>query len=158
MDAEADVEVRVRAVNVNWGRSAALLKACRPLREYAWLVAKVRELRAADPGADLGLVIDRAIASMPDEFEIKPFLTAHQAEVRGMLLTEYDEAKATELFREDGRREGMREGMREGLREGTLGTLYALVRRGLIAASDAAEQAGMTVPEFEQAVSELTTA
>ena len=135
---------------MNWGRSAALLKACKPLSEYSWLVAKVRELRAADQGADLELIIDRAIAEMSDEFEIKPFLTAHQAEVRGMLLTEYDEAKAMELFREDGRREGRR--------EGALSAVYALVRRGLIAASDAAEQVGMTVPEFEQAVSELTTA
>lgn len=42
---------------------------------------------------------------MPDNFLIKPFLEAHRAEVRGMLLTEYDEAEAMELFKADGRRE-----------------------------------------------------
>ncbi|MBO7675049.1 MAG: Rpn family recombination-promoting nuclease/putative transposase [Atopobiaceae bacterium] len=163
--AEADVEVRVRAVNVNRGRSPALLAACAPLREYSWLVAEVREGVARDPGAELGTIIDRAIEAMPNDFEIKPFLTAHKAEVRGMLLTEYDEAKAMELFREDGRREGMREGMRmgrlegmrEGMREGAIATLRALVEGGLIAVSDAAAQAGMTVDEFERAASELTT-
>ena len=36
---------------------------------------------------------------------IKPFLEAHRAEVKGMLLTEYNEAETMELFKEDGRRE-----------------------------------------------------
>ena len=67
-----------------------------------------------------------------------------------MLLTEYDEAKAMELFREDGRREGRQEGV--------IATLRALVEGGLIAVSDAAKQAGMSVSEFEKAASELTVA
>ena len=39
---------------------------------------------------------------MPDDFFIKPFLMAHRAEVKGMLLTEYNEAETMELFREEG--------------------------------------------------------
>ena len=35
-----------------------------------------------------------------------------------MLLTEYNEARQMELFREEGREEGLKEGHREGLREG----------------------------------------
>lgn len=147
--AKSDVDVRVRAINVNRGHSGELLAACAPLNEYAWLVAEVRARRAAEPDADLGHIIDRAIASMPEDFEIRPFLAANQAEVRGMLLTEYDEARTMELFREDGRREGRR--------EGRLGTLRSLVEGGLLSVSDAAGQAGMTVPEFERAVSGLTT-
>lgn|GEM_PF-998673 len=148
--AKADVEVCVRAINVNRERNQSLLAACGPLREYAWLVAEVRERGAENPEVELGVIIDRVIVSMPDDFEIKPFLTAHQAEVRGMLLTEYDEAKAMELFREDGRREGRQEGV--------IATLRALVEGGLIAVSDAAKQAGMSVSEFEKAASELTVA
>lgn len=30
--------------------------------------------------------IDRAITAMPDDFVIKPFLEAHSAEVKGMLM------------------------------------------------------------------------
>lgn len=143
---DADVEVRVRAININRGHSRKLLDTCGPLSEYAWLVAEVRERHAADPDAELGIVIDRTIATMPRDFEIRPFLTAHQAEVRGMLLTEYDEARAMELFREDGRREG------------ALEALGSLVKSGLISVADAAAQAGMTVPEFERAASELAAA
>ena len=42
---------------------------------------------------------------MPDDFLIKPFLEIHRAEVKGMLLAEYNEAETMELFKEDGRRE-----------------------------------------------------
>ena len=40
------------------------------------------------------------------DFIIKVTLERHRAEVKGMLLTEYNEAQAMELFREEGRAEG----------------------------------------------------
>ena len=39
-----------------------------------------------------------------NDFVIKPFLVAHRAEVKGMLLTEYNEAEAMEKFEQDGDR------------------------------------------------------
>ena len=120
--AVSDIEVRVRMMNVNEGRSPGLLAACAPLGEYAWLVARIREAVVA--GADIGEAVDRAITAMPTGFEIKGFLEEHRAEVVGMLLTEYDEVQAMELFREEGRDEGRKEGRAEGVLE----TLAALVR------------------------------
>ena len=43
---------------------------------------------------------------MPEDFEIKEFLMGHLSEVRNMCLTEYDEAKTMQLFKEEGREEG----------------------------------------------------
>ena len=43
---------------------------------------------------------------------IKPFLEAHRAEVKGMLLAEYNEAETMELFKEDGRKEKEMEDIR----------------------------------------------
>ena len=43
---------------------------------------------------------------MPDNSVIKPFLEAHKAEVKGMLMEEYNEAEVQELFKEEGRAEG----------------------------------------------------
>ncbi len=40
---EADIEARVRMVNINYGKSKSLLSSCRPLEEYAWLVSQIRE-------------------------------------------------------------------------------------------------------------------
>ena len=82
--------------------------------------------------------IDKAISSMPDDYVIKPFLEAHRAEVKGMLLTEYNEAEQMELFKEDGRREGIIE------------TLIALVKDGILSIKDAAKRAGITETAFEQ--------
>ncbi len=61
--------------------------------------------------------VDETLEAMPDDFVIKPFLMAHKAEVRDMLLTEYNEAEAMELFRKEGYDEGYNEGYAEGLAE-----------------------------------------
>ena len=97
--ADFDIEVKVRMLNVNYGRNRKLLEACKPLSEYAWIVQEVRKNKTRE---DLDSAIDRAIADMPDDFFIKPFLMAHRAEVKGMLLTEYNEAETMELFKEEG--------------------------------------------------------
>ena len=47
-----------------------------------------------------------AVEEMPNESLLKPFLDAHKAEVKGMLLTEYNEAEAMRLFELDGERRG----------------------------------------------------
>lgn len=42
-DAEPDIKVRVRMVNINYGHNQELMEACEPLGEYAWLVGQIRE-------------------------------------------------------------------------------------------------------------------
>ena len=115
--AESDIEVRVRMLNVNFGRNQELLNACKPLREYAWLVEEVRKNNTSHDETGMSSAVDKAINEMPNDFVIKPFLEAHRAEVKGMLLTEYNEAEQMELFKEDGRREGLAEGQEKTLVE-----------------------------------------
>ena len=78
---------------------------------------------------------------MPADFEILPYLLAHKAEVRDMLLTEYNEAEAMELFREEGRAEG-----RE---EATAGYLASLMRTLGLTARQAMDALG--IPEADRA-------
>ena len=85
-------------------------------------------------------IIDKAISDIPDDFAIKPYLLAHRAEVKGMLLTEYDEAATMELFREEGREEGRREGF--------LQALIRMVKGKKISVEEAAQEADMTPDEF----------
>ena len=128
-----DIEVKVRMLNVNYGRNRKLLEECKPLGEYAWIVQEVRKNKTRE---ELGSTIDRAITDMPDDFVIKPFLMAHRAEVKGMLLTEYKEAETMELFKEEGRAEGI------------LKTLAGLIRKGILTLKDAALEANMTEAEL----------
>ena len=51
---------------------------------------------------------------------IRPFLLEHRAEVKDMLLTEYNEAEAMKLFFLDGERKGRKEGRKEGRNEGDI--------------------------------------
>jgi hypothetical protein len=106
-------------LNVNLGKSETLMDDCKPLAEYAWIVDAIRKNEHAlkgkvDEGVLLETAIDKAIDAIPDDFIIKGILETHRAEVKGMLLTEYNEAQAMELFREEGRAEGRAEGRTEG--------------------------------------------
>ena len=140
---DPDIEVRVRMININAGRSPKIMQACKPLSEYAWLIERIREKEGEIENA-----IDKAISEMPEDFVIQPFLIAHRAEVRGMLLTEYNEVKTMELFKEEGREEGLKEGRKEGILE----ILIKMVRRGRISKEEAANEAQMKTSEFEAAM------
>lgn len=100
---EADVEVRVRMININYGHNKELLGACKPLQEYSWFIEKVRDYYEDYTLEDS---VEMAIREMPDDFLIKQFIVINKAEVCKMLLTEYDEAEAQELFKNEGRDEG----------------------------------------------------
>ncbi len=100
---EADIEVRVRMININYGHNASLMKVCKPLEEYAWFIDEIRNNQ--DSGLDIASSTDLAIKTMPNDYVIKDFLVKHKAEVDGMLRTEYDEDYFRSLFMEDGRAE-----------------------------------------------------
>ncbi|SFL58133.1 hypothetical protein SAMN05216390_1581, partial [Lachnospiraceae bacterium KH1T2] len=109
------IEVKVRMINVNYGKNRELLEKCKPLSEYAWLVDRIRSIKSEQKlESTLESAIDRAITEMPENFVLRPFLIAHRSEVKGMLLTEYNEVETMQLFKEDGRREGRLEGRQEG--------------------------------------------
>ena len=111
----ADIEVRVRMLNINYGKNRELLKACKPLEEYAWLIQKIREYGEK---LEIEEAVDQAIDEMPEKFEIRSYLIGHKAEVKQMCITEYNEAETMQMFEEQGRREGIKEGRREGRKEG----------------------------------------
>lgn len=133
----SDITVRVRMLNINYGQNKALLDACRPLAEYAWLIDQIRS-HARDMSIDNA--VDHAISSMPVSSVLRPFLIGNRAEVKQMCITEYNEAETMQLFREQERREGHREGLREGRQEGIRGTIQIL--RGL----------GLSDPQIKSAI------
>ena len=108
---EADISVRVRMININKGHSAGVVNSCKPLNEYTWLVDRVRTYGSQMP---LEAAVDRTLREMPEDYLIKPWLEANREGVKRMLLTEYDEAKTMELFKEEGRAEGRLEGREQG--------------------------------------------
>ena len=102
---KGDIEVLVTMLNINYGKNKALMEACEPLNEYAWLVEAIRHNQKAMK--DLEAAIDAALNEMPDEFAIKKFLLLNKAEVKGMFLTEYDQEKVLAQERRDSVKQGI---------------------------------------------------
>ena len=102
-DADPDINVRVRMININLDHSAALLEACRPLREYSWVIGKIREYNSEMPLAD---AISKTIDEIPEDFLICDLLKAHKAEVSEMLETEYNQEEVLKIVAEDAERRG----------------------------------------------------
>lgn len=95
---EADVEVRVRMLNVNYGRNRALMEACKPLDEYSWFIARIRENQKNHSIVD---AVKRAVDEMPEDFAIREFLIVNKEEVEGMLDTEFNEEEVWQMFQND---------------------------------------------------------
>ena len=65
-----------------------------------------------------------------------------------MLLTEYNEEEAMELFRQD----GIAEGMEKGLEKGRVETLVSLVTDRLLSVKEAAARSNMSVEAFQKLI------
>ncbi len=94
---EPDIAVRVRMININYGKNKELLAACKPLEEYAWLIQRIREY---GKNMNIDEAVDKTINELPKDFEIRSFLIGHRAEVKSMCITEYNEEETMELFKE----------------------------------------------------------
>ena len=58
--------------------------------------------------------VDRAVNECIKEGVLFDFLTAHKAEVKGMILTDYDEEKTMAMFKREYRQDSYSEGRLEG--------------------------------------------
>ena len=111
---EPDIFIRVKMININYGKNRELLNACLPLRDYSLFIHEIREILAKNKDMTMDRAIGLAIDKLPKDSLIKPFLSEHKAEVTRMCITEYDEYKTMEKFKREGREEGWKEGREEG--------------------------------------------
>ena len=148
--ADPQIEDTVTMYNINYGHNKELLEACKPLREYSWLIEEIRQNKKN--GNEIETAVDMALDSMPEDFVIRQFLLDNRAEVKDVFLTEYNEQKTMAAFKdegfEEGKAEGRAEGRAEGKVEGKLETLIGLVKKGILTLAQAADEAHMTEEEF----------
>ena len=127
-EGDGDIEVLVTMLNINYGKNKALMEACRPLREYAWFIDRVRTLQKDKN--DLGAAVYTAIDQMPDDYMIKPFLLDNRSEVMKMVLTEYDQEKTIEKAVDEGIEIGIEKGRDEGREERNMEVATELLQDG----------------------------
>ena len=109
-------------LNINYGKNKSLLDACRPLKEYAWLISQIQKNREHMGIED---AVDKAISNMPEDFVTRPLLIGHRAEVKDMCITEYNEAETLQMTREEGRVIGLIEKVYKKLCKGQDATTIA---------------------------------
>ena len=118
-DGDCGIEFTATMINVNYGHNKELMTACRMLEEYAIFIDKVRGyIEPNMEPAELEKAMDRAVDECLEEGVLAEFLSAHRAEVRNMILTEYDEAKTMEMFKKEFREDGIAIGLAQGLEKG----------------------------------------
>lgn len=101
---EADLELRVRMLNINYGYNRELMEKCRVLKEYAMFVDISRQY--IEQGLPRQDAVEDAIQYCIEQKILAETLTKYRAEVLGMILEEFDKDKYERTIRSEGREEG----------------------------------------------------
>ena len=128
-DRQDALEVTATVYNVNEGHNEGLASACSALAGYARLVATIREGRSRGMGADDA--VDWAIRRCIDDGVLADYLSRRRAEVKDMLLTEFDMEDTARRIAARHREEYIREGEERGLKIGEERGLKIGEERGL---------------------------
>ncbi len=107
-DEDGEFEWTATMLNINYGHNEALLKACNTLREYSVFVEKIKHYKRE--GFSTEDAVDMAVNNCINEGVMRDYLIAHKAEVKSMVITEYDEEEARQAFIDEGFEAGVDEG------------------------------------------------
>ena len=93
--------------------------------------------------------VETAIKECIEQGVLSDYLKHYGSEVVNMLFEEYDAERALEIKGQEEYEKGKAEGEADGEKKGKRRTLLELVKDGLLTITQAAEQANMTVEDFE---------
>lgn len=105
---EKSLEVTVRMINVNYGRSNELMKKCSRLEEYAIFVHQIRE--NLKKGMKLKRAVDGAIHYCIDNGVLEDYLKKYRFRARAFEFVEYGSKRHMYMVRRDAKEEGRTEG------------------------------------------------
>lgn len=115
---ENSLEVTVRMINVNYGRSNELMKKCSRLEEYSIFIQQVRV--NTKKGMKLNKAIDEAIFYCIDHGILTDYLKKHRFRAKMYGLLEYGSDRHMYMERRDARAAGWAEGRLEGEMSSTI--------------------------------------
>ena len=114
--------------------------------------------------------IDAAIQSCINNHVLEGFLEAHRAEVKDMILTEFNEEEYIQMLKDESKAEGVAKGLAEGVAKGLaegvekgraeglaegeengkIKTIIELISDDLLSLEKGAEKLGISVNELEK--------
>lgn len=114
-------------LNINAAENEGLLKRCLVLEGYVMLIRYIQEHQKE--GIRLQEAVDKAIKRCIDENFLKEYLLKKLAEVKLMLITEFDQELYEKTILKEGIEIGIEQGMETGMKKGVsrLRQLYMLL-------------------------------
>lgn len=118
--ADTNLELEVKVLNINFGHNAPLMKKCRCLEEYAQFVEVSKQFVANSN--DRKKSLNDAIEYCIRNHILEEFLKHYRQEVLGMLLEEFDVKKYERTLKQEGLEEGLEKGQER------INTLYKYLK------------------------------
>ncbi len=151
-DQSNEYEWTATMIDINYGENKDLLLKCKKLGEYSYFVESVR--RHYSINNNFPVAVDEAVKECIDKGILADFLKKHIAEVRTVLLTEFDEERDykiiaegyKELWKEEGLNEGLKEGLERGLERG--------LEKGIKGLIDILREMGLSSEEISNKIQE----
>ena len=114
------MEITAHMININIGNNAELMKKCRLLHDYAAFIGLIRDYISQEN--DINTAVTLAINQAISHNILKEVLSVHTAEVRDMILTEYNEEQHIKneknISYDDGFNDGVECGIERGIIQG----------------------------------------
>ncbi len=140
---EPALECRALILNINSGHNRELMEKCQRLQEYAEFIGEIR--RNLQRGMELEKALGQAIEYCLAHGVLTDILRRSQAEVRRMLLEEYDEKAEREYLRKEAIEEGLERGIEQGIEQG----MKLGIEQGMKLGIEQGIEQGMILGSFE---------
>lgn len=125
------LECRATMININYGHNRELMDRCKRLSDYSIFIDRVRKNEKS--GMSLEDAVNLAVDSCIEEGILADILRKNRAEVRDLILYEYDEQRQLALAREGAMKAGLAKGqelgMEKGMESGRYAEKVALIRK-----------------------------
>ena len=153
-NSEGCIELKVRTININYGRNKKLMEKCKTLSDYAYFVSCIRKYMET---MSLETAVNTAVEECIEKGILQEFLCEQKAEVIAMSIYEYNEEYARKTFYEEGQEEGYgkgvidgkREGRKEGIAETIVNSIHKIMEALDLEVEKACELLGTSVEEYE---------
>ena len=114
------MEITVHMINISIGNNAELIEKCRLLHDYVVFIGLIRDYVSQEN--DINTAVTLAINQAISHNILKEVLSVHTAEVRDMILTEYNEEQHIKneknISYDDGFNDGVECGIERGIIQG----------------------------------------
>ena len=142
------LELTVRVLNINYGHNHQLMSGCERLEEYSRFVDCIKKY--CQDGFTADEAVENALIYCIEHDILSDILLPFRAEVKKMLLTEYNEKKYMKMFRKEAREEGLKQGLEQGAMKERNRLLNTMLQNGA-SAEDISKLTGLSLSEIEDA-------